>query len=93
VERRLIRSKAFVRAARKLIKKNPAAADAVRSTLELLSKDAFDPQLKTHKLKGDLEGSLACAVAYDLRIVFQFLQHEGAEAILVETIGTHEEAY
>jgi mRNA-degrading endonuclease YafQ of YafQ-DinJ toxin-antitoxin module len=62
-------------------------------TLELLAEDAFHPQLKTHKLKGKLAGSWACSAGYDLRIIFQFVKHHGAEAILLEAIGTHEEVY
>jgi mRNA-degrading endonuclease YafQ of YafQ-DinJ toxin-antitoxin module len=49
--------------------------------------------LKAHKLKGSLEGSWACSAGYDLRIVFRFVPWEGKEAILLETIGTHEEVY
>ena len=30
---------------------------------------------------------------YDLRIVFRFVEYEGAEAILVETIGSREDVY
>jgi len=58
-----------------------------------LAEDAFDPHLKTHKLKSELAGSFACSAGYDLRIVFKFVQHEGAEAILLQTIGTHDEVY
>jgi addiction module RelE/StbE family toxin len=68
-------------------------AEDLRATLELLAEDAFDPRLKTHKLKGDLSGSWACSLGYDLRIVFQFVDHEGAEAILLQTVGTHDEVY
>ena len=93
MNRLLLRSNAFVRAARHLVKKRPAVAEDLRATLELLSEDAFPPTLKTHKLKGDLEGSLACSVGYDLRVLFQFVQHEGAEAILLQTVGTHDEVY
>jgi mRNA-degrading endonuclease YafQ of YafQ-DinJ toxin-antitoxin module len=53
----------------------------------------FDPRLKTHKLKGELKGSWGCTAGYDLRIVFKFVEYEGAEAILLLTIGTHEEVY
>lgn len=58
-----------------------------------LSSDAFHPSLKTHKLKGKLRGSWACSVDYDLRIVFEFVKHEGDDAILLETVGTHDEVY
>jgi len=40
--------------------------------LELLAQDAFDPLLKTHKLRGQLEGLWSCWVEYDCRIVFTF---------------------
>jgi len=32
-------------------------------------------------------------VGYDLRIIFRFVEYEKAEAVLLETIGTHEEVY
>jgi len=28
-----------------------------------------------------------------LRIVFKYVRHEGTEAILLETVGTHDEVY
>jgi mRNA-degrading endonuclease YafQ of YafQ-DinJ toxin-antitoxin module len=61
--------------------------------LETLAEDAFDPTLKTHKLKGELAGSWACSASYNLRIVFEFVQHEGAEAVLLQAVGTHDEVY
>jgi mRNA-degrading endonuclease YafQ of YafQ-DinJ toxin-antitoxin module len=61
--------------------------------LETLAEDAFDPMLKTHKLKGELAGSWACSASYNLRIVFEFVQHEGAEAVLLQAVGTHDEVY
>jgi addiction module RelE/StbE family toxin len=93
MRRELLRSSAFVRAARRLLKKYPQSADDLREALEWLAADAFDPRLKTHKLKGDLAGSWACSAGYDLRIVFQFVQHDGREAILLQSVGTHEEVY
>ena len=93
MRRKLIRSSAFVRAAKRLVKKRPHVAEDLRSTLELLSEDAFHPQLKTHQLKGDLKGSWACSLSHDLRILFAFVQHEGTEAILLQTVGTHDEVY
>jgi addiction module RelE/StbE family toxin len=93
MRRLLLQSTAFVRAARRLVKKNPQAAPILHAALESLAEDAFYPALKTHKLKGELAGSWACSVGHDLRIVFEFVQHEGAEAILLQTIGTHDEVY
>lgn len=93
MKRLLLRSNSFIRSARRLIRKNPAASEDVKNALQLLTQDAFHPLLKTHKLKGKLEGSWACSAGYDLRIVFEFVKYEGAEAILLETIGTHREVY
>ena len=93
MKRDLIRSNSFIRAAKRYVRRQQYKADEVKSTLELLSENAFDPQLKTHKLKGELENSWACSIGYDLRIIFKFVEHEGKEAILLETIGTHEEVY
>jgi addiction module RelE/StbE family toxin len=78
---------------KKITKRNPQVAEDVKHTLTLLEEDVFHPGLKTHKLKGILEGSWACSVAYDLRIVFEIVQFEGEDAILLQTIGTHDEVY
>jgi mRNA-degrading endonuclease YafQ of YafQ-DinJ toxin-antitoxin module len=93
VKRLLLRSTAFVRATQRMLRKHPQAAEDVQAALELLTEDAFYPQLRTHKLKGKLEGSWACSAGYDLRIVFTFVPYEGSEAILLQTVGTHEEVY
>ena len=91
--RPLLRSPAFIRAAKKALKKNPQISGDLAFPLKLLEEDAFHPYLKTHKLTGILKGSLACSVAYDLRIVFSLVRHAGREAILLETFGTHDEVY
>jgi mRNA-degrading endonuclease YafQ of YafQ-DinJ toxin-antitoxin module len=93
VIRALIQSPAFVRAARKFVKRQPASADAIRAALTLLTEDAFDARLRTHKLQGPLANRWACSAGYDLRIVFEFIEHEGAESILLLTVGTHDEVY
>lgn len=93
MRRKLLKSPAFVRAAKRFIKKHPQVAISLQATLELLAEDAFHPMLKTHKLKGDLAGCWACGADYDLRIVFEFVQHEEAEAILLLSMGTHDEVY
>ena len=89
----LLRSTAFVRAASRFLKRSPDLAPTLQITLQQRADDAFHHQLKTHKLKGDLQGSWACSVAYDLRIVFKLVQHGGTEAILLQSIGTHDEVY
>ena len=93
MKRALLQSSAFVRAARRLVKKDSEAAGNLRAALEALTEDAFQPALKTHKLKGDMAGSWACSAGYDLRIIFEFVQHQGAEAIHLQSLGSHDEVY
>jgi mRNA-degrading endonuclease YafQ of YafQ-DinJ toxin-antitoxin module len=93
VRRTLLQTAAFVRAARRQARRRPQALAAIRETLGLLEEDAFDPRLRTHKLKGDLAGSWSCSAGYDLRIVFDLVQHAGVEAILLLSVGTHDEVY
>lgn len=90
---KLLRSSSFVRSARRLLKKNPSVGAQLRSTLELLELDPFHPQLQTHKLKGKLAGSWAASVTYGLRVVFDFVDDEGEKAILLSSVGTHDEVY
>jgi len=93
VNRELLWTKTFVRAAGKYSKKNARARKAISETLEILAEDAFDPRLKTHKLKGNLADRWACTAGYDLRVLFRFVEHNGVEAILLLTVGTHDEVY
>jgi len=93
--RRLIWGKTFVRALKRTIKKHPTLNKDVEKALRVLVEDPFAPQLETHKLKGKLSGSWACAAGYDLRIVFDFIESEKQkdDDILLLEIGTHDEVY
>ena len=89
----LLRSNVFIRNARKIVKKQPFLAQNIQDTLELLQLDPFHPRLRSHKLKGELKESYACSAGYDLRIIFKFVEHENKQAILLESVGTHDEVY
>ena len=93
MRRLLLQSTAFVRAARRFVKKHPDAGASFLMTLELLAEDAFHNSLKTHKLKRELVGSWACSAGNDLRFVFEFVEHAGSQAILLKTVGSHDEVY
>ncbi len=93
MSRELIRTTRFVRALRKHLKRHRDAEADVREALQLLSADAFDARLKTNKLTGELKDVWACSAGYDLRIIFEFIVHERAEAISLLTLGTHDEVY
>jgi len=89
----LLRSSAFVRDSRRLLHKQPELAEQLLPTLRLLEADPYAPKLKTHKLKGKHQDSWACSGGYDLRVVFSFTRYRGKPAILLETVGTHDEVY
>jgi len=94
MRRVLLQSPAFSRDLRKWLKSRPPrAAAGVEAALEQLSADANEPSLHTHKLRGPLAGFWGCTVEYDLRIVFEYVEHDGAEAIVLLAIGTHDEVY
>lgn len=93
--RQLIWGKAFARALKRTIERQPALRNEFDQTLKLLQVDVFAPSLKTHKLKGNLAGLWACSVGYDLRIVFDFVKNEDQpeDDIRLLEIGTHDEVY
>ena len=93
MRRTLLRSPAFARDLRSWLKSHADTVPAIEAALEQLSADAKHPTLRTHKLRGALAGCWACSVAYDLRVVFEFAHHEGAEAILLLALGTHDQVY
>lgn len=93
--RSLVWSAAFVRAVKRVLRRNPDLTPKVQRALEQLATDPFHLTLRTHKLKGSLEGAWACTVGYDHRILFEFVRNldSGDEEILLLTMGIHEEVY
>ena len=51
------------------------------------------PQCGPYGLRGLLAVCWACSAGYDLRIVFDYAQHVGAEAILLLAVGMYDEVY
>ncbi len=74
----------FEKAFRKL--PSPIRALAVKKDL-LFRQDAHASSLKTHKLKGPLEGYCAYSVNLSYRVLFRFVK---ADEVLYLDIGTHE---
>lgn len=89
----LLRSPEFIRAAKRFLKKMPSAATDLEVALFQLSEDPFHASLKSHRLKGNLSGYWACSAGYDLRVIFSFTPHGKSTAILLHTVGTHDEVY
>lgn len=89
---------AFRRAAKRAVKQNPELAGHIRAAVELLEANMFSPSLRSHKLKGDLQGCWACSVTYSMRIVFEVGKAEEidgftAETIVLLSVGTHDVVY
>lgn len=75
---------AFVRQYRKL---PDALRVEVKEKIELFSEDPKHAHLKTHKLKGPLQGYWSFSVNYAYRIVFEFVSKKTAVLL---TVGDHD---
>ena len=93
MKRALLYSPHFSRKLKKWVKAHPESTDSIAETLEKLAADATQPSLRTHKLRGPLAGSWACSAGHDVRLVFDYVDRDGSEAILLNSIGTHDEVY
>ena len=93
--RTLVWDASFRRAFKRCTRNNPQLQQRIFDVLAALAKDPFYPPLKTHKLRGQLEGLWACWVEYDCRIVFAFEPDPDADQdmIVLVDIGTHDEVY
>ena len=91
----LVWSPKFVRKFKRIAKKNVQLRIQIEKILELLMEDPFDSSLRTHKLKGDLEGVWSCSIDYDNRILFEFIidTESGEEEIFLLTLGSHDDVY
>lgn len=87
---RLEWSSGFEKSLKKWIARHPESREVIRKKLEAFCANPFDPELKNHKLSGQLKGLHAISVSYDCRIVFSFVDENTA---LLVTIGTHDEVY
>jgi len=54
--------------------------------LSLFKRDAFDPRLRTHKLRGSLEGYWSFSITRKHRVLFRFLRWDAA---LFYDVGDH----
>lgn len=63
----------------------------VIAIIEVFRKNPFDPVLKNHPLKGELNGTRAISVAGDIRIVFE--EHDSYVLVIMLDIGTHNQVY
>jgi mRNA interferase YafQ len=86
----LVWGTSFKRALKKVIAANPELKPKIFLTLDTFCNNQHHPSLRVHKLSGKLSGLYAIAVAYDCRIIFEFMDDNNA---LLIDIGTHDEVY
>jgi addiction module RelE/StbE family toxin len=92
---KLFWSKRFIRDFKRLIRQNPQIRPYVEKTLQLLTENYADSSLKTHKLKGDLEGCWSCSIDYSNRIIFEFVKDPAHDELAINllTLGSHDSVY
>lgn len=73
----------FIKAYKKIPYEIKLAAEKKEKLFRL---NPFDPQLKTHKLKGELSDYYSFSISYHFRIVFHF---ENDQDVVFDIIGTH----
>lgn len=88
----LIWDNQFKRIYRKWIHKHPELKQPFSKKIILFSGDPFHPSLKTHMLSGVLKGLWSCSITYEHRLVFDFIDEEQTQVLLID-IGLHEEVY
>lgn len=91
----LVWSSAFGRDVKRRIRRDPQLRVTVEETLRQLTADPYHYSLKTHPLKGELAGTWACSVTYDLRFIFEFRQNPktNEQEIFLLAFGSHDEVY
>jgi mRNA interferase YafQ len=93
--RHLVWHTSFRRAFKRRTRREPRLQERILDSLAALAANPFEPELKTHKLRGQLEGLWACWVEHDCRIVFAFETDPagGDDLIVLVDIGSHNEVY
>jgi addiction module RelE/StbE family toxin len=93
--RKLAWHSSFRRAFKRLQRDDRELAARALDAIEELARDPFQEQLRTHKLRGALEGLWAAWVEYDCRLVFAFEPDAagGPDVIALVDIGSHDEVY
>lgn len=91
----LVWSLTFIRAFKRLVKKNPELRSQIEQVLQQIAEDPFHVSLRSHKLKGDSSGRYSCSIDYQNRILFKFVTNpdSGEEEILLLTLGSHDDVY
>jgi len=62
--------------------------DIAEGQEKIFRKNPFDPKLKTHKLKGKLNGFLAFSIGDKYRIIFEFVKDK--KTVYFHSAGDHD---
>lgn len=84
-------NKAFIKILKKFLQKRPGLAKRFFDRVELLAKNPHAPELKYHKLTGDLKDHLAISIDYDNRLIFDY--EEKTDTFFLGDIGPHDDVY
>jgi len=87
----LIWTPAFVRTAKRFLKKRPDLRGLFSDVLHRLECNPHDPELRLHPLQGRLAGKHAVSLTYSYRIVLTLLLSE-SEIFLLD-VGSHDDVY
>ncbi|MEW6042139.1 MAG: type II toxin-antitoxin system YafQ family toxin [Elusimicrobiota bacterium] len=82
-------TKTFDRRIKQFLRSHPELENEIKQKLDLLIRNPFDPQLRTHKLSGRLKNEFAFRLTYEYRIFFVLVGFN----IYLTNIGSHDEIY
>ncbi len=85
----------FKRAFKSISEHDHGLKERIFIVLNILAENHFDPRLRTHKLRGKLDGLYSCSVEYDCRIIFSIEKDKltNQDTIGLLDIGTHDDVY
>jgi mRNA interferase YafQ len=91
----LVWSGTFIRALKRIARSKPDVRIKIEQALQTLAENPLHPSLRSHKLRGELEGIWACSVDYNNRILYKFVLNEETreEELFLLTVGSHDEVY
>jgi mRNA-degrading endonuclease YafQ of YafQ-DinJ toxin-antitoxin module len=88
---RLVFTEQYTSRAAKFLKRHPQMASAYVKTLSLLEANPRHPSLRTHVLKGRLEGLHSISINMNFRITIDMIITD--KEIILINVGGHDEVY
>ncbi len=82
-------SPAFVKARKKLVKKNLQLQEIIKAKIQLFLENPKHPSLRLHKLTGKSDEEWSISFTSSLRMLFYYLE----DGIMLTDIGAHDEVY